>query len=272
MSLWSRETIRAVLAPDHVLLRRSDGRMAHGRVADRAEKLPCRPAEAGIPAWQPALQALTAALPAFRNGNAKASVVLSNHFVRYAMVPEHADLADVDEERAFARHCFVRTYGAIAEQWDLRLERRHSVARLASAVDADLIEGVRAAFREAGVPLESIQPHLMAAFNTFQRGMGRKHAWFAVVEPGNLCLLRTAHGHVSRVRSMRTGRQWREDLIALLARESYLDDGAEAPPAVFVWCGTRADIRCPEHLPWQISALVPPPGRPDAALTLTVEE
>ncbi len=95
--------------------------------------MPCDSATGAQP-WRAALQALETELPRFADGRTVATVILSNHFLRYTLVPWRDELSDAEEELAFARHCFARVYGKAAEQWELRLSQEAPESpRLASA-------------------------------------------------------------------------------------------------------------------------------------------
>jgi len=59
----------------------------------------------------------------YADGKPAATVILSNHFLRYALVPWRAELADAKEDLSFARHCFTKVYGKAAQQWKLRLSQ-----------------------------------------------------------------------------------------------------------------------------------------------------
>ena len=99
-----------------------------------------------------------------------AKVILSNHFMRYTMMPWSETLSDAAEEEAYARHCFRQLYGADVEHWELRLSpQRAGLPQLASAVDRRLLAALRGVFERNGVALESIQPRLMAAYNNSRR-------------------------------------------------------------------------------------------------------
>jgi hypothetical protein len=227
--------------------------------------VPCNSA-AGGPPWRAALQALEAALPEFRDGHPVATVILSNHFMRYTLVPWSENLANAEEELAFTRHCFNRVYGQAAGEWALRLDHGTTDApRLASAMDGVLLDGLRGVFERAGIALKSIQPHLMAAFNGFRGSLRQPCVWFALMEPGNLCLALLHHGRWVRVRNLRIGGAWREELPMLLEREEYLSDHPEAPHEVYLWDAESGDVALPESLPWTFHALSPERARGGAA-------
>jgi hypothetical protein len=260
VSPWLHKELRVIVSPDQVALlqvqRTLTWRGLRCTIHD-AYSVPCESAT-GTQPWRAAMLALETALPGYANGKTAATVILSNHFLRYALVPWRAELADAEEELSFARHCFTRVYGKAAGQWELRLcQGAPEIPRLASAVDTALLDALRSMFDGAGIPVRSIQPHLMAAFNGFRGSLQQPSAWLAVIEPGNLCLALLKQGRWSRVRSLRIDRAWREELPLILERETYLTDDPSVPHEVYLWGTELDDAALPEYSPWQFHALSP---------------
>ena len=142
-------------------------------------------------------------------------VVLSNHLVRYAVLPWKEALVSERDWHAYARHAFESTYGSVAADWRIRTCPTGARApRVACAVDASLIESLRAI---KGVA--SIQPYLVAAFNLRRRAFSAPHAWFVLHEPGRLMLALIAQGTWQRIRVRQAGPDWRSTLADLLERE-----------------------------------------------------
>jgi hypothetical protein len=258
VSPWSRKALRVVVRPDRVSLQPVRRRLSL-RGLDEAlpdpRHVPCAPTTGGPP-WRAALQALEAALPAFRDGREEATVVLSNHFLRYALVPWNAQLAGTGEEEAYTRHCFTRVYGPLAEHWVLRLSHELAdVPRLASALDGELLDGLRGVFEGAGVALASIQPQLMTVFNDCRGHLRHHSGWLALLEPGNLCLALLERGRWSRIRNLRIADTWREALPLILEREAYLADRPVLPREVFLWHAEADDAAPPQRPPWTFRAL-----------------
>lgn len=254
MSPWSRNRLQVVLQPERVAL----SRVAHpwtwrGRRGEAITQqwLSCAAGAKDAP-WQPALAALSETLPAYAGERLAATLILSNRFVRYALVPWSADL-DETEEMALARHCFTRIHGEAAETWQIRLSPGPAGApRLASALDPELLDAARAAFAGFGIELKSIQPYLMTAFNDFgprRRGLS---AWFAMVEPGNLCLALLLDGRWTRVRCLRIGADWREELVLALRREMIVADVAATPDEVYLWRRDADATALPGQGDWSV--------------------
>ena len=125
-------------------------------------------------------------------GRVDVTVVLSNHFARYAIVPRQ-DGASAEEELALARFQFAKIHGERARGWEVRISRRGDGARLACAIDAAVLERLKACFLKTGrARLVSVQPYLMAAYNRVRGRIPREGAWLLLTETGRSCLARLA--------------------------------------------------------------------------------
>lgn len=254
MSLSLRDELRIFLHPGQVVLARI-GREFTGRGIVRRmlakQAVPCEDASDAENPWSGAAMALESALPGMAGRKQLATVILSSHFVRHALVPWSAELNSDEVEVAFARHSFRKIYGEAAERWELRLSPdKAGMPLLASAVDNRLPDALRALFGQAGVALGSIQPHLMAACNSSRNCLNGRSAWLALVEPGTLCLALLQQGSWAGVRTMRVGSGWRDELPLILEREAYLADSGMPAGEVLVWAPEPGEAVLPEHVKW----------------------
>ncbi len=220
MSRLFPERLRIGLAPAGISLARCKGVLRTRLVEQKT--LACDPAF-GTQAWHGALAALKQVDKA-----ARATVILSNHFVRYAIVPWSDALGSAEEEEAYVRHHFAKIHGERAKSWALRWTDAGG-ARLASAIDRELLEALKRALPR----LASVQPYLMAALNRWEKAIPRSGAWLALVEPERACIALHAGG---RLRSVQNARgEWLE----LLHRERHRADGVV--PALALIAGARPD-------------------------------
>lgn len=179
------ETVEIALAPQRVaLLRRQrlGGKILQSKVLD------CGAEDETTPLWQPALAALQRALADPIWQHARASVVLSNHFVRYALITGAPGVSSAAEEAALVMHRFTTIFGAVAQTWAIRTSAAGGDQLVAAAVDQALLDGLTDAARTADLKLVSTQPLLMAAFNRLKDRMRREPFWYVVLEPGKTCL------------------------------------------------------------------------------------
>lgn len=140
--------------------------------------------------WQGAVSVLRSAAAAWRKDAVAVSIVLSNHFARYVLVPPGAGVSGTEEEHALARFYFSKVHGERSRAWDVRLsDADPNAPRLACAIDSALLEALRACFPPEGRPkLVSVQPLLMSGFNFWRRQFPAGGAWFLLVEPERACL------------------------------------------------------------------------------------
>ena len=263
MSRWWPDAWQFTLAPDSVTVVRLPHRLrlSGQRPSTAASRLvPVAAGERAQP-WSAALATLAEILGNLAVAGARrarATVILSNHFVHYALVP-WSDLIDGEEEGvALARHFLGETYGAAAERWELRIAADESAGRrLVSAVDPDLLAELRALFADTGLRLVSIQPRLMAVCNRHMRALARGDGWLAVAEPGSLCLALVQGQQIASLRQARLGDAWAAELMTALERESLLAEAAGSVRRVDVAATGLAPPQFPAESVWHIEWLEP---------------
>lgn len=239
MSPLLRDELRIMLYADHLFMTRISRKITLQGVTRHVvakKKFPFFTTMGSESNWEPAMRTLHEALPAMASGPVHVSIILSNHFVRYLVIPGSDALSNLTEEEIYAQQCFKRIYGAAAEQWHIKVDVGPSDrARLASAVDGRLLASLRTVCGETGVSLKSIQPYFIAIYNNCRTKLRESSGWFAVFEPGCLCLALLLNARWSSVRMMRVKSDWREALPVILAREMLLVVADSAPHTVFLW-------------------------------------
>jgi hypothetical protein len=227
VSRWSVERLRIGLAPERVDLARL--RVGLRREPVRQHGAACAP-RAGEPAWQPALDALDQSLAAFDLRGGSATAVLSNHWVRYAVLAWQPEVTAPAEVRQLARLRFEHTFGAAAAGWEIRIcDGGYGRPYVACAVDAALIAELRARLQRHGVRLASLQPLLMAAFNEVRRQLAGSAA-LVIVEPGRVCLGLTDGERWLDISSRRVG----DDPATAVEQELATMDAASVPTRIDV--------------------------------------
>lgn len=237
MSLLSRSELCIVIYPEQiVLLSMTRQRTLRGyrRKLDERLRVACdESADIDAP-WSRAFRALEKTLPAFVKRNMQTTVILSNRFMFYALVPWCDELNDEAEEMMHARHCMDSMYGDLLGDRELRLSpNSRGAASLASAADRNMLDELRSML--SGTRLVSIQPHLMAACNISHVNLTGRSAWLALLEPGNLCLVMLKEGRWNWMRNMRIGPIWQKELAMILEREASLVGGCEHSDEVLLW-------------------------------------
>ncbi|MGQ0750120.1 MAG: hypothetical protein ACT4PS_06255 [Betaproteobacteria bacterium] len=183
--------------------------------------IPLEPSRAD-PRWQAAAQALPRLLEESGARRPHVTIVLSNQFVRYALLPWNPAIKRNAEWLALARHRFATVYGNAAETWVMRVSSTGSEApRIASAIDAELLAALEAAISSLAT-LVSVQPSLAAAYNRLHTLIGRESCWLAIEEQERLTLGLLERGVWRAIRSRRRERTSRTTLAEILDRESAL--------------------------------------------------
>ena len=254
MSRLSRHRILIALAPDSLALVGIRGAF-RPRVAERRTTA-WDPAFGAEP-WQGAGAALAQLVAKIGSENSEVTVVLSNHFVRYTLVPASAALGNAEEEAAFVRYCFSKIHGERSKEWDVRLSRQSAgTARIASAVDSRLIEAIRGAFpAKAKAKLVSVQPYLMSAFNRWRALLKGARAWLLLVEPQRACLAHFEDERCTTVRNTRGSFEGPVQWAELLDRERHQVGAAETPEGVYVHAARGLTGSSAEAQGWTFSKL-----------------
>lgn len=170
--------------------------------------------------WQDVVEALRSALATLRVRGGDATVVVSNHYVRFALVPHANQLRNSAERLVAARHTLQSIYGEAAERWRVVLDggsRRG--AAIAAGIEAELVDGVVAALTAAGLRVRSVQPLFATALNASRRTLGNGPAWFGVAEPGRLALAYVERGGWQSLRSHRLRNGLDQELPVLLEQD-----------------------------------------------------
>lgn len=231
--LW-RDKLLIALSPDRVVLLRKQGGLRTQLLANAVIAVP--PGAADMP-WKPAVAALAHALLNDKKWQeAEVSVVLSNHFARYQLVPWSDAVTRSEERDAYVREVYAQVYGEGTGNWVLRVsETGIDAPWLACAVDRALLDQIEEAVTHGKGRLVSVVPHLMSVFNAMRSTMRAKDAWFVQVERGRLLLALILNGQWQALSSRQiAGDTWHRELPLLLEREAQLKGLTHIPRGVYV--------------------------------------
>lgn len=213
-----------------------DVRISPAELIVRGKAIACDPAYGAEP-WHGALERLKE----IDFGKARVTIELSNHFVRYALVPWSEALATPAEEEIYARHHFAKIHGERARGWAVRAtEAAPGEPRLASAVDSTLLASLKEVFQGKKAKLVSIQPALMRRFNASRKALPKDGAWLVIAEPERACIALHGGRHWRTVQNAKGA--WR----AALERERHRVEGAV--PSLVLLAGSPPP---PEEPGWQ---------------------
>src|SRR4051812_41418740 len=232
VSRLSADHFQIALSPHQVAMVRFSRGWKSSRVTER-RLLPCQPAGERQPNWSTPLAALTDILPKRISTNTPIRVILSNHFLRYMVLPWSPELVTQSEELDYAYARFAQVFGDKARQWVIRSSDAPAGAeRLGAAIDAAFLEALSLALGAGGLALNSCQPALMAQFNACRQQI-RDNAWLVSAERGRL-LVAWIHKHRWRFVRMRPLNEAVVPLRDILEQERLLLSANEPGYKVFV--------------------------------------
>jgi hypothetical protein len=159
------------------------------------------------------------------------TLVLSNQWFRYKIIPAMPAFSPADKVMAVATHCFRESYGDSVDSWKVRVNPLpHGDSLLISAVDAELVAAMEMLCKKHQCQLKSIQPYLMSGFNAMRHQLGAGVSCLVQVEAGRLTIALMRDGHwqsitattVANLSAKDISADWSEDLAALISREMLL--------------------------------------------------
>jgi len=230
LRLW-RDRLLVSLAPDAVSWLRLTGMFRPRVIAKRTVAITRENAQEP---WSGAVDVLQQEAEQWRRDRLAVTVVLSNHFVRYVVVPPLDRPGSRDEAIALARFHFAKIHGERAAGWHVRLATPAAAHTTpASAIDGALLEALKTCFQQGKPRLVSVQPYTMSAFNFWRRRIENEGAWLLLVEPGTACLALLAGSEWVAIQNIRSGYARSETWPALLDREKHRAMVPQVPKTVF---------------------------------------
>lgn len=238
MSLLPTERLVVGLCPAQVGLIRVRSTWRNREAAHRTFEVAAPADDKAV--WQGPLDGLAAWLAGDPPRHVKATLVLSNRFVRFALVPWSDAASSTEEENALAQACFESRYGDMTG-WTIRFDAgEYGKARVACAFETAQLDAYRELFSRHGLACQGVRPAFVAAWNRyrrdFERDVGKEDAIFAMAESGMLVMASRRAGawHSLRSTAMRDDGG---ELPALIEREAVLQGFAAMPPVWIVTAG-----------------------------------
>jgi hypothetical protein len=206
--------------------------------------------------WQTAVKVLTTLLGNPAWGNADVDLVMSNHFVRYALVPGNRALKKDEERLAFAGILFEQQYGPLSRDWELKLgNTKAAMATLASGIPRLLLTALREGIAQQG-RLRSLRPLLMNAFNIGCRALNQQEACLAIVETGRITLAWMKNDQWQNVSSRATNVENPNALSQLLAEDAALHGLNNS--GTLLMCDLTGAAQLRPGSAWVVQPMTPP--------------
>lgn len=250
LPLW-RDKVRIVLCKDRVIVLR-----LRGGARDRIVSKSTIPYAGSEPGWQPVLALLQKSMQGNDVKKAYATVILSNHFVRFLVLPWNEATLSAAEQMALVQHRFTEVYGESSERWEYRLsEGSFGAPSLASAIPQEMLSQLKSVFEASSLRLCSVQPYLMTAFNVCRSELANEDGWFVLAERDIFCIGLLQGGQWSSIRLRRVVADWFEEAMLLLEREALLMANGNQLNKVFVYSPESAVSAPAKRGDWMIKRL-----------------
>lgn len=214
----------------------------------------------GTEKWSGAIGCLTEALSQEPWRGADVTVVLSSHFVRYALIPGSMEFKGKREEQAYGKYLLSKLEDGGSERWELRIgTAKPGRGRVVAAVEKGLLGALGEVVKKTGCRLASVRPYLMTAFNPRRKLVGKEPSWFVALEEDCCVLGRWGEGQWLDVKNRRLSGEVEEELPRLLAQERLMAADEALPDKVVVFSPGRPGMKPRFPLPWQVTVLSPAP-------------
>ncbi|MEO8630833.1 MAG: hypothetical protein ABI612_22460 [Betaproteobacteria bacterium] len=205
--------------------------------------------------WRACLNATIAALHSKPRAGVQVDVVLSSHFVRYALVPWSENIVRDSERLAFARLILRNVYGANADAWEVCLDEQPAgQSSFACAVDRALLAGLSAAVSAAGARLGEVTPVLADCINRHRRLLKDRQFCLAHAEPGRVTLAFRSHLGWQSVRGRRFDGSLTDTLPSVLKQEATAGS-AQVGGVLYLCAPQLTTVAAPAIPGWRIVML-----------------
>ena len=231
MSLQWRREIAAFLAPTGTLAARRALGISRGfsaQVSVPAEQGAADEIEAAVATLRPALDAIGDSVRCVR-------VVLSDVWVRFAVVPAPEVRVDRLGRDALARYALGDVYGETIVDWSVTAaDGPPGQPFLACAIPARLVEAVRDAVAADRRMLLSLQPQSVLAYNAARTQLREPGTWFASLGVRSLQAFRCGPHGIDDQYAAHHHASWASELERLAARAAWRGGDDGAPPRIVV--------------------------------------
>lgn len=253
LPLW-RNQLRVVLCADKVIVLFM-GKGMRTQIKHQAI-LPCA-CLVGMPAWHSALATLARWLEDNSINKAAVTVTLSDHFVRYALLPFSEEVKTSTEEQVLAQILLEEIYGESAKKWQVQIGEagRFSEARLVAAMDEQLLDEIKKACVIETLHLKIVAPYFVLAFNQFCRRMQDADCLFAVIEAGQMMAASFRNGQLFSVRRTLLSDDFTESLLNALQREVIMSGLDSNTTPIYLHLAKKLEGIFPEKLGLNIQVL-----------------
>jgi hypothetical protein len=167
----------------------------------------CRVPAAGedAPPWQAAVAVACALAAEKLPRRSRLTLVVADHFVRYALLPWSERLLGRKMRRDSARALLRASYGEAATALDIALDRpRFGMNGIAAGIDGALLTALRTGCAAAGFRVIAIHPQALHVLTAERGRITGGDGWFCRAERDRIVLAGFSSGNVTSLRNQRS--------------------------------------------------------------------
>lgn len=248
--LW-RDQIQVFLAPgrlDWVRLKRGLKPVQTAKITVFFE-----PA-ADVPIWNSAVQQLEKVLA--EAAGTEVSVILSNHFLRYAALPPQNEIAAPEEVKSYAEFRMREVYAERVDSWVLSISNWNPIdGAVCAAIPRNLLMQLEHMTSSHGCKIKIIEPYLASVYDRWQTQLKGEKIYLAVIETGRICIAITHQGKWQSIRNQRILHSAADDLLAALDQEVIWSGAKEVTEFVYLFAPEHPELALPQDSGWCIISL-----------------
>jgi len=204
--------------------------------------------------WSPPMKTLEGLLTE-ANG-AGLAVTLSNHFIRYIVLPPQAEITSPEEVMAYADFRMREIYGTRVDHWALSISTWSPVfGAICAAISQEFLQQMQEMSVRQQVKFIGIEPYLTAVLDRCAQLLNCNKSFVALVERGRICVALLENGVWRNVRNQRVLHDTRDELWAVLDQETVLSGQKEANEEVLLFAPEHPELTLPAESGWHIVSL-----------------
>lgn len=246
--LW-RDQLHVFFAPERVDLVRSARGLKSTDITNITAK--CHQAP-GKQQWEAPMHELAKMLE--RAEKTAMTVTISNHFIRYVVLPPEDEITTPDEVFAYAGFRMREVYAERVNDWILSVSAwSPSSGAICAAISRELMMQIQELALRYKIKLIGIVPYLLSAFDQWHNVFDDKRTYFVLVETGRFCIALLKDNVWQNIRNQRILHNVEEELLAALDQEAIFYGHKEAVEEIRLFSPEHPSLTLPANCGWKIA-------------------
>lgn len=246
--LW-RDQLHVFFAPERVDLVRSARGRKPTNIANITAKCNQKP---GRLQWELPLHQLANMLESAQKS--EMTVTISNHFIRYIVLPPENEITTPDEVFAYAGFRMREVYAERVNDWILSVSAwSPSGGAICAAISRELMAKLQELALRHKIKLIGIVPYLVSAFDQWHNLFDDKRNYFVLVETGRFCIALLNNNIWQNIRNQRILHNVEEELLAALDQEAIFYGHKETVEEVHLFSPEHPGLSLPANCGWKIA-------------------